>query len=346
MNPYPEQLQAVDYAARAERAAIVMPTGYGKSVTMALLINKLQVRTLVVVPNLTLKLQLRASFKKWFGDTPNLVVENIDSSKLEKLNDFDCLIIDEAHHVAAATYRRLNKISWSGIYYRFFFTATPFRSRSEETLLYESIAGRVAYRVSYHDAVAAGALTPVEAYYIDLPKIEMEGNPASWAAVYKELVVENEYRNKVIAGLIDSLALAKAPTLCLVREITHGEAIQKLSAISPPYAKGENDDNSLLFSAFNSGRIRSLIGTLGVLGEGIDTKPAEYVILGALGKSKNQFMQSVGRGFRRSPGKESCKIILFRDRSHKFTIRHFNAQVRYLKEEYGIVPAKLEVDFA
>ncbi len=54
-------------------------------------------------------------------------------------------------------------------------------------------------------------------------------------------------------------------------------------------------------------------------------------------------MQNVGRALGKYPGKESAKIILFRDRSHKFLRRHFAAQVRCLKEQFGVVPVKLEV---
>ena len=86
-----------------------------------------------------------------------------------------------------------------------------------------------------------------------------------------------------------------------------------------------------------------LIGTTGVLGEGIDTRPAEWIIIAGLGKSKNQFMQNIGRGIRVYPGKKSCKVILFKDGSHKWTLKHFKEQCMILKEVYGIVPMRLEL---
>jgi superfamily II DNA or RNA helicase len=341
LDPYPPQLEAVKAAVDAGRGTISAVTGYGKSVIMLLLVKALQLKTLIIVPNISLKRQLLAFFEKSCENLKNVTVENIDSPTLEHATEYDCLIIDESHHSAAATYRRLNKTAWPGIYYRFFFTATPFRSRSEENILLESIAGQVIYRVSYKQAVEAGAIVPIEAYYYDLPK--RPDDTYGWPEAYSTHVVNNQARNALIASTVDSLALAGIPTLCLVKEIEHGQAIADMSRIAPPYAKGENDDNSILFQAFNKSRIKTIIGTNGVVGEGIDLKPAEYVIIAGLGKSKNQFMQQVGRVIRKYPGKESGKVILFRDSSNKYTLRHFNAQKKYLLEEYGVIPVKLKV---
>ena len=339
-EPYPEQVEAAKRAASLGRGIICMPTGTGKSVVMALLINELQVRTLVVVPSVQLKSQLSQVFRSWFGDNPNVRVENIDSSALKNLKDFDCLIIDEAHHVAAKTYRRLNRTAWAGIYHRFFFTATPFRSKTEENMIFQSVAGEVVYRLTYQDAVAKGRILPVEAYYFDVPNtVKVDSN--NWRTVYSRLVVNHKDRNKALASLIERLLEAKAPFLCLVREIEHGEALMAITGV--PFANGQDSLAEQRLLEFNLQEITGLIGTVGVMGEGVDTKPAEYVLLAGAGKAKTQFMQNVGRAMRLYKDQTSAKIIIPRDRSHKFLRRHFSELVRHLREEYGIKPVKLEI---
>jgi superfamily II DNA or RNA helicase len=335
--PYPEQEEIAEAGKRLERGTISAPTGFGKSIAIAVLINKLQLKTLIVVPNLELKRQLKETLSALFGSLNSITVENIDSGSLKSATDYDCLIIDEAHHVAASTYRKLNRTAWKGIYYRFFFTATPFRSRDEEQLLFESVAGQVIYRVDYKTAVDRGYVVPMEAYFYDLPKVESDGH--KWSQVYSSLVVNRKDRNGLIAHLMGSLHWQGINALCLVKEIKHGNLLSDLSGAA--FANGKGDDCQDLISWFNEGKLKCLIGTTGVVGEGVDTKPAEFVIIAGLGKSKNAFMQQVGRGFRRYPGKESCKIILFRDPSHKWTKAHFKAQVKYLREEYGVKPVKL-----
>lgn len=339
--PYQRQKLAVEAAMRSN-GIITMPTGYGKSWTMAMLVNARQVKTLIIVPNLGLKEQLRTSFMELFGSLSNITIENIDSPALKTHGDYGALIIDEAHHSAASTYRLLNKKYWNNIYLRYFFTATPFRSRDEETLLMESITGEVVSSVTYAQAVQDEAIVPMEAFYIDLPKRPVEGN--TWAQVYSELVVNNKERNEVIADTLSRLHKAGKSTLCIVKEIKHGRNIQNLLPgydSQPKFATGEDDSTNKYISDFVSGLNSTLIGTAGVLGEGIDTKPAEYIIIAGLGKSRNQLMQQIGRGLRRYPGKQSCKIIIFRDASHKWSLTHYREQCKVIKDEYGIIPVKL-----
>lgn len=346
-TPYPEQIEAAKAVVLNSRGIVVAPTGSGKSLIAALIIDALKVPTLIVVPTLELRKQLIASLSAWFGDDKVgglkdctlVAVENVDALKMTPLHGYDLVIIDEFHHSAAKTYRNLNKKSWDRVYYKIGLTATPFRSNDNERLLLESILSKEIYRIHYLDAVKNGRIVPMEAYYIELPRLTMQGNESSWASVYSELIVNNEYRNMVIVELLDSLKERGSPTLCLVKEIAHGNIISDSTGV--PFANGSDVDTRIKILEFNTSEIKQLIGTSGILGEGVDTKPAEWIILAGGGKSKNQFMQQCGRGFRTYPGKESCKVILFKDPSHKYLLRHFKECCKFLKEEYGIVPVKL-----
>lgn len=338
IQPYPAQIAAAEFAITNRRAIVSMPTGSGKSLVIALIASKLNVRTLVIVPSLQIKEQLKASLNAIFEDMDNITVENIDSSKLAKVKDYNCLIIDEAHHVAAKTYQKLNKNAWNGIKYRFFLTATPFRNNSEETLLFEGIAGTQVYTLPYAKAVKEGYICPIEAYYIELPKVETDAY--TWAQVYSELITNNTQRNLIIAKTLLNLSLSGKSALCLVKEIKHGEILSKLTGI--PFANGQDETTRHYIKQFQDSQITTLIGTSGILGEGVDTEPCEYVIIAGLGKAKSAFMQQVGRTLRKYKDKESGKVILIRDASHKFLLRHFKEQCNILKDEYNVTLTKLE----
>lgn len=339
--PRSYQRRAVATLVLSERGGAEMVTGSGKSMTMALLMESLQLKTLVVVPNLELKRQLTQVFQEVFLDPSNVVVENIDSPRLKTYKDFDVLIIDECHHAAARTYRRLNTTAWKGVYHRYFFSGTFFRGKTEEQMLLNSIVGECTYKFGYREAVAAGAIVPVEAYYVELPKQEIQGSPTSWPSVYSELVTNNKARNDLIQRLILNLHLMGKSALCLVKEIKHGEQLSSKGAFL--FANGQDGGSSAVIKKFLNSSVNCIVGTVGVLGEGVDTKPCEYIIIAGLGKSKPAFMQQVGRGVRRYGNKASCKVIIFRDPSHRWTREHFRAQVRYLRDEYGIVPIKLSL---
>lgn len=335
-KPYIDQIAAVDAAEYFKTGTIAWPTGTGKSLIIALIAARLGVKTLVVVPTTGIRDQLRKELDCTFDDASFVDVFNIDSPKLKTATDYGCLIIDEAHHSASKTYRKLNKTAWTKIFYRYFMTATPFRTDDEEKLLFESIAGNVIHRLNYKDAVKKKYIVPIEAYYVEVPKTKTDAY--TWAEVYRDLIVNNEVRNTLISNLM--ISLSEENVLCLVKEVKHGELLSGESG--KIFTSGVDEDSKLKIQAFNS-KGGCLIGTTGILGEGINTKPCEYVVISGLGKAKSQFMQQVGRSTRVYPGKESGKIIIFRDKSHKFTLRHFNAQCKILLEEYGIKPTKLDI---
>lgn len=343
-TPHHEQREAVVRALTYHRGIISASTGVGKSLIITLMINSLKVPTLVVVPSLELKRQLTESLQRAFGEknvgkARPIWVENVDSLKLNKeIIGYDSVIIDEFHHSGAKTYRKLNDKCWNGIYYRFGVTATPFRSQDHEKILLESVLAEVIYEIEYSTAVEKGYIVPMEAYYIDIPHTKISSK--SWREVYSTLVVNNEARNNLIHKLLIKLHANKLSTLCLVKEISHGNILGAQGAF--PFVSGQNDERHLI-EGFSKGEIKTLVGTTGVIGEGVDTKPCEYVIIAGLGKSRNAFMQQCGRAFRTYAGKESCKVIIFRDVSHKWTRDHFNTQYRILVQEYDVVPLKLEI---
>lgn len=347
-NPYPEQIAAAIAAAREERGIICAPTGIGKSVIAALIIFELKVPTLVVVPTLNLKVQLINAFKEMFKNVsvgpiskkPFIAVENVDALPIkQELKGYNAVIIDEFHHSASKTYRDLNKHTWGNIYYKFGLTATPFRSQDHERLLLESVLSKVIYKIDYQKAIEKDYIVPVEAYYYTLPKQQVVGNTRSWPAVYSELVVNNFTRNSLISQIITKLS--DNSTICLVKEIEHGLKLSNDGKI--PFVNGISATNRMDLLQFLLGYSKTIIGTTGVLGEGVDTKPAEFIIIAGLGKSKNAFMQQVGRGLRKYKDKKSCKIILFKDPSHKWTLNHFKEQCKILKEEYNVVPIELDL---
>lgn len=355
--PYPEQSAAAVAALQHGRGIVVGPTGVGKSAIAREIVAAFGVKSLIVVPSLELKKQLTESLRAAFGEdtvgplkkdkTPQffISVENVDSLDPGKpITGVDLLIIDEFHHSAAQTYRDLNRKAWSGIYFKIGLTATPFRANEDERLLLESVLSKVIYRITYEQAVSKGYIVPMEAYYVDLPEMELKGPATTYASVYKQLVVEREDRNLIIARMVENLREQGISTLVLTKQIDHGKRLQEMTGEVVPFAEGKNEFNRELIQLFNQRKLHALIGTVGVIGEGVDTKPCEYVILAGGGKSKNQFMQNVGRGFRKFTGKESCKIIMIRDSSHKWTLTHFEECVSYLKREFGVIPVKLELD--
>lgn len=134
---------------------------------------------------------------------------------------------------------------------------------------------------------------------------------------------------------------AKISTLCLVTEVAHGNRLAALTGL--PFINGTDNDSRDYIHQFNNGEQMAVIATTGVMGEGVDSRAAEYVIIAGMGKAKSRFQQQIGRVLRRYKDKESGKVIIIKNTSHKYLIRHFNAQLKVLLDEYGVKPVKLDI---
>jgi superfamily II DNA or RNA helicase len=342
--PHAWQLDALRALIASERGIIVAPTGSGKATVVALAIEAMQVPTLVVVPTLELKKQLTQSLKSTFGDMKHITVENVDALDPKKPpKNIDLLIIDEYHTSATKTYQKLNQKAWNDIYFRLGLTATPYRNRDEEQLLFESILSEVIYQLPHQEAVDKGYIVPLEAYFYELPKIETKGNSQNYRAMVSELIIDRPDRIQLIADIVQRLDTAGESTLVLVKEINHGLKIQQAledRGLNIAFAHGENDTNRELLLEFNLRERNTLIAT-GVLGIGVDTKPCSYVILAAGGKSRPQLIQNIGRCLRTYPGKDAGAVIFFRESSHKWFDKHHKTVINIIRDEYNVEPYKL-----
>jgi superfamily II DNA or RNA helicase len=123
------------------RGVVVLPTGAGKTVVALMAIERLSVRTLVLVPTIELLTQWRAGISERLGleeDAVGIIgggqrllrditVITFDSAAMpnRRLDGFGLLVVDEAHHLPADHYRQI--VAKVGAPYRLGLSATPER---------------------------------------------------------------------------------------------------------------------------------------------------------------------------------------------------------------------------
>ena len=160
--PRPYQEEALTAWARERgRGLVVLPTGAGKTVVALVAAARLGLRTLVVVPTIELLHQWRAGLSERFGypleevgivgggnrTVRDLTVITYDSAAMprRKLDGFGLLVVDEVHHLPAASYRAIaGKVNAP---FRLGLSATPERSDEGHHAL-DRLIGPIVYRRS------------------------------------------------------------------------------------------------------------------------------------------------------------------------------------------------------
>jgi len=114
-------------------------------------------------------------------------------------------------------------------------------------------------------------------------------------------------------GLLTEIIPSDEQVLILVdQKDKAGKVIHKFlkkCGIENTYISGDNknEEADAVIEAFNEKEIRVLVAT-GVLGEGIDLKSTQHLILGGGGKSEIKLVQAIGRCVRLYPDKPESYV--------------------------------------
>jgi len=143
----------------------------------------------------------------------------------------------------------------------------------------------------------------------------------------------DEFNNK-IGALARGFDKRSIPTLIFVNEIEHGNRIQALIPGSRFISGKElRVKNKKDLADFNNRKFNILIGT-SVIGEGVDTVPAQVGILASGFKAESEVIQKIGRLLRPSPGKGHSTFIDFMNIGCKYLSRHCKKRIQIYKS-YG-----------
>lgn len=314
---------------------IVLPTGSGKSLVIACIINQLQGKTIVLQPSKEILEQNHAKLLA-YGYHAGIYSASLGKKQVDKItfatigsvinnshlfSDFDYIIIDECHLVnsEAGMYKRfidsLDKVKVLGL------TATPYRLSSNSfgsmlkfiTRTRSRIFKRVLYYVQNQELFKAGYLAKLE--YFDMPgfdrtKLQQNSNGSDYtdASVkkYYQLTGFDERLRKVVQRLVDS---GRKNVLVFTQLVDEARALSKLiygaAFICGETPKGERER---LLADFKSGKIKVMCN-VGVLTTGFDYPELETVVIGRPTMSLALYYQMVGRAIRIHPGKKSSFIV-------------------------------------
>jgi len=257
-----------------------------------------------VNPDLTTSV-IDASTKDWSGQATFAMVPTLARpANLTAMPKLDLLVIDEAHHAVAASYRRIiDRVRDVNPDARIFgVTATP--NRGDRKGLRE-VFDNVADQVRLGELIASGHLVPPRTFVIDV------GVQDKLREVRKTIA---DYDMTQVAEIMDHVPVTdevirhwkeKAgdrPTVVFCSTVAHAENVASAFNASGVFAavihgdlKAEERRNIL--NAYATGEIRVIVN-VAVLVEGWDHPPTSCVVLLRPSSYKSTMIQMVGRGLR------------------------------------------------
>ena len=318
------------------RQLVVLPTGAGKTVIFSHLpqtkVNSLPM--LVLAHRAELLYQAKEKIG-WSNPELDIQIEQADNvaghcdvvvasvptlgrAESERIlkypkDYFKTIVIDEAHHAAAPTYRRIldyfNPSLLLGV------TATP--QRSDNTRLTD-VFDEIVYYKTIQDLIEDGYLCSLVGYRIKT-ETDISGvatNEGDYVASQLEDAIDTPERNAHIVAAYHSLVPeSKAIVFCAgVKHANNLASSFSATQVPTEVILGDTSaqDREHILARFKSGETRVLVN-VGVLTEGFDEPSIQSIILARPTRSTLLYTQIVGRGTRLYEGKPHCTILDFAD---------------------------------
>lgn len=328
------------------RPMLVLPTGAGKSIIIAMITKSLGHKVLVLQPSIELLSQNYQKYENVIKDHEELEPASIFSAGMgvkeigritfatigsiykipEMFLDVDIVIIDECHFVPpdkTSMYMKfLSQINARVIG----LTATPFRLKtytdpfdgqkfSKINLLNRELPkffNKFIHITQIGELYEKGYLCPIN--YIEMTfdgsflKVNSTGAEYTEKSL-KEAIERNDILKK-IPGIL-AQAFAKGRRACLVF-VTSIEEARQLASITPfsnyLYADMNKSERKQIIKEFKSGGIKTIFN-VGILTTGFDYPELDTIILARPTMSLALYIQMIGRGIRISPGKERLSVL-------------------------------------
>lgn len=351
----PYQEEAIKLAVDSHRGVLELAVGSGKTFLAQKIVQSIGCKTIIIEPSKDLAVQTYDSFVEVFG---NKSVCLVDGNKMGVLRDIiiitihqvtslrkkgllegilegiDAVIIDEVHHSGSSSFTELLPY-FNGVYYKWGLSGTFLRNDSK-TMDMWGFLSNVLFRYSAAEAIAQGYLTPLEAKVHNLPGVRSSNYQTEYAKNYGN----NQYLFEKIEEIIDLETSPSAQILILInRKDTLGKLLFDFLSKTRKgieYISGDSKQGEVkkALSNFNAKKVRILIGST-IIGEGIDIRSTDHLILARGGKSEIEITQALGRAVRLFEGKKKAFVHDFNFLGTKFMEKHLKKRLTIYKKQFN-----------
>lgn len=340
---------------RAKKETIALlyhATGTGKTVTAVMDAKRCGGRVLFVAHTMELVNQAFSTFESLWTDASigkfadsikdteaHVVCGSIQSVALNldmfMDDDFDYIIIDEAHHASADTYQKV--LAYFNPKFILGLTATP--ERADDTNILE-IFKNTAHKLDIQTAVEIGALVPVRCIRIhtniDMTKVRFNSVQYNIRDLDVKICVTE--RNKLIVDTwLEYVKNRRTVVFCA--SVKHAEQVAQLfkdvgvAAVAVSGSMKTSERNEQL-AKFANGDTKVLCAC-DLLNEGWDCPQTEVLFMARPTMSKVLYAQQLGRGMRNSEGKEHLMVFDFVDNASQYNAPYSMHRLFKLKDYHA-----------
>ena len=344
LTPREYQLEALEaindcWANGITRQLVSLPTGVGKTIIFALLAKLLNTKTLIIAHTEELINQAKEKLEIVWPEADvgivkaganemdsQVVIASVQTaSRMKRLGElkqkgFDLLIIDEAHHAAAASYKRLVRelgfFDDNSSKLLVGVTATPKRG---DGIGLGSIFQEIVFERSISTMIRGRYLSPLVGKQVHT-KVDLGGiGVRAGDFITSELAraVNTRGRNQLIIDNYTAYAEDRKKTLAFCVDVQHAKDLAETFnehgiAAKAVYGDMDKEERAQSLQDFKDGKYQILTNCL-LLTEGFDERAIDCVIMSRPTKSASLFTQMIGRGTRTFPTKKDCLVLDFCD---------------------------------
>lgn len=271
-------------------------------------------------------------------DVSDIIKEKREAIK-ELITNAKVLVADECHHWQADVCQTITGYSLD-CRYRFGASATPFRDMGDDILI-DACFGKTIADINASFLIDKGFLVQPKIYMVNI-KEDKPLDVKTYQSIYQQRIVENAYRNNIIAEMAKKFRDQGRLVLVLCRIIAHGHILNNLIPGSV-FLHGSSSSKERQ-SHLKEMRERKAGVTISssIFDEGIDVRPLDTLILAGSGKSQTRALQRIGRTLRPYPGKKDAIVVDFIDHV-KYMKQHSNKRMKIYKTEPRFEIEKINV---
>ena len=330
----PFQEEAVRALSSREFGTLSAPTGSGKTV-MALWMVALRKQPALIVVHTRELLdqwiertgtflgihadevgQIGGGKKVLGGQVTVALVQSLYKCAHEVSEHIGHLIVDECHRTPARTFTEA--VTAFHCRYMLGLSATPWRRDRLSRLIFWHL-GELAHKINKADLEETGDVLPAEVVVRETDFLPRSDPVAEYPQMLSELT-EDHKRNVLIARDVMREVQKGHGGVCLIlsHRKAHCEAIRELlskQGVSSELLTGDLDSQvrQQVVEAVNSGKVKVLVATGQLIGEGFDCKHLSILFLTTPIKFDGRLLQYLGRVLRPAPGKEKALIYDYVD---------------------------------